>query len=64
MDRRTNAVGALKACERGVAAIEYAFLLGLIAVGVVASITATGGRVQENWNNVDAAMPGGTNFHP
>jgi len=64
MDCRTNAVGAVKACERGVAAIEYALMLGLIAVAIVASLTATGGRVQENWNNVDAAMPGGTNFHP
>jgi len=64
MDCRTNAVEAVKTCERGVAAIEYALMLGLIAVAIVASLTATGSRVQENWNNVDAAMPGGTNFHP
>ena len=53
---------SLAANERGAAAIEYAVLAAMIALAIVASITRTGAGVGSNWNEVDAALPGGTHF--
>jgi len=40
----------------GVAAIEYAILLALIAVTIVASVSGLGAASTQNWNKVDAAV--------
>lgn len=48
--------------QSGVAAIEYALLASLIAVAIVGALTATGGKVQQNWNNVDQAVGAGTQY--
>lgn len=48
---------------RGVAAIEYALILALIAVAVVAAMAGLGQGVEANWNNVDAAVGSGVNYN-
>lgn len=48
--------------QSGVAAIEYALLASLIAVAIVGALTATGGKVRQNWNSVDQSMPGGADY--
>ena len=40
----------------GVAAIEYAILLALIAIAIVVSLRGLGNGVANNWNNVDNAV--------
>ena len=48
--------------EKGVAAIEYALMAALIALAIVAALTRTGASVEKTWNDVDQAVPGGTEF--
>ena len=48
--------------QSGVAAIEYALLASLIAVAIVGALTATGGKVQQQWGNVDQAVGAGTQY--
>ena len=48
--------------EKGVAAIEYAMIAALIALAIVAALSRTGEAVGTHWNDVDAAMPGGTTY--
>lgn len=62
MDKYGSSPTRLTACRRGVAAIEYALVASLIAVGILASLAMTGTKVEQQWNDVDSAMPGGTDF--
>jgi Flp pilus assembly pilin Flp len=48
--------------QSGVALIEYALLASLIAIAIVAALTSTGNKVQQNWNNVDQAVGTGTQY--
>src|SRR5688500_7001339 len=48
--------------SRGVAAIEYAILAGLIALALVVAITRLGGGVESNFNDVDQAVGTGMEF--
>jgi pilus assembly protein Flp/PilA len=38
--------------ESGATAIEYGLIVSLIAVAIIASISATGGGVSAQWNGV------------
>ena len=52
----------LAADRSGVAAIEYAFLAGLIAVALVGALVNLGGAVEQSFNQTNQSMPGGTNY--
>ena len=52
----------LAADRAGVAAIEYAFLAGLIAVALVGALVNLGGAVERSFNQTNQSMPGGTDY--
>lgn len=62
MDKSGFSKRNLARSQSGVAAIEYALLASLIAVAIVGALAATGGKVQQNWNNVDQAVGTGTQY--
>ncbi len=43
--------------EDGVTAIEYGLMAALIAVGIIAAVTAVGLKIKGTFNTIDAAMP-------
>ncbi len=43
--------------EEGVTAIEYGLIAALIAVLIIASVTAVGIKLQATFNSVDSALP-------
>ncbi|MFM0643126.1 Flp family type IVb pilin [Paraburkholderia bryophila] len=47
--------------EDGVAAIEYGLLAGLIAVAIIATVTALGGRLNNVFTFVSTALNGVAN---
>ena len=38
-------------CDRGVTSIEYALISGLIALAIIAAVTALGATLQANYQN-------------
>ena len=62
MDKSGLSKRDLARSQSGVAAIEYALLASLIAIAIVAALTSTGNKVQQNWNNVDQAVGTGTQY--
>ncbi len=48
---------ALAKDERGVTALEYGLIAGLIAVVIVTSVTALGTKLSSTFATVTAAMP-------
>jgi len=50
-------LSALAKDERGVTALEYGLIAGLIAVVIVASVTALGAKLQGTFAAVTAALP-------
>jgi pilus assembly protein Flp/PilA len=38
--------------DRGATAIEYALMIALIAIGVLAALQSTGSATGENWTNI------------
>jgi pilus assembly protein Flp/PilA len=42
--------------ERGASLLEYSILIGLITVGVVASVTSIGTWVQTKWSTLKSAV--------
>lgn len=46
----------------GAAAIEYALLAALIALAIVAALTGVGAEISNEFNSVNQALPGGTDF--
>lgn len=52
----------LAADRSGVAAIEYAILVSLIAVGLVGALVNLGGSVERSFNQTNQSMPGGTDY--
>jgi pilus assembly protein Flp/PilA len=49
-------LSALARDERGVTAIEYGLIAGLIAVGLIGALTLTGTSLQAKFNAVQAAL--------
>lgn len=46
--------------ERGVSAIEYGLIAGLVAAGLVATLTALGGDLRTLFNVIAASLPKAT----
>lgn len=46
--------------ERGASAVEYGLLVGLIAIAIIAGVTALGTRLDEMFCSVASALPFGT----
>ncbi len=44
--------------DRGATAVEYGLMVGLIAVFLIASVTALGGSIAELFNRVSTALNG------
>jgi pilus assembly protein Flp/PilA len=51
---------ALKMDKRAVTAIEYALIAALIAVAIIAALTALGGNISAVFNNVTAKLSNAT----
>ena len=51
-----NNLRALVKDERGVTALEYGLIAGLIAVGIIGSVTALGAALTAKFNAVAAAL--------
>jgi pilus assembly protein Flp/PilA len=51
-----NNVRALVKDERGVTALEYGLIAGLIAVGIIGSVTALGTALTTKFNAIAAAL--------
>ncbi|MSP60038.1 MAG: Flp family type IVb pilin [Myxococcales bacterium] len=52
-----NSLKKLVREEEGVTAIEYALIAALIAVAIIVSVTALGGKISGTFTKVAAAMP-------
>jgi pilus assembly protein Flp/PilA len=46
--------------EKGATAVEYGLLVGLIAVAIIVTVTALGGKLNGLFTSVKDALPGGT----
>jgi len=53
-----NNLSALAKDERGVTALEYGLIAGLVAVAIVTSVTALGGKLTATFAAITAALPG------
>ncbi|HVL50857.1 MAG TPA: Flp family type IVb pilin [Actinomycetota bacterium] len=53
-------LGSLKDREDGAAAVEYGLLVGLIAVAIIVTVIALGGRLNEMFQAVATALTGAT----
>lgn len=52
-----NILSGLTKDERGVTALEYGLIAGLIAVVIVTSVSALGTTLANTFNTITAAMP-------
>jgi pilus assembly protein Flp/PilA len=43
--------------ERGATAVEYALMVGLIAVAIIATVSLLGSKVQKTFNNIANTLP-------
>jgi pilus assembly protein Flp/PilA len=50
--------------EKGATAVEYGLLVGLIAVAIIVTVTALGGKLNGLFTSVKDALPGGTPAAP
>jgi pilus assembly protein Flp/PilA len=44
--------------ERGATAVEYALMVGLIAVAIIATVSLLGSKVQKTFNEIAETLPG------
>ena len=44
--------------ERGATAVEYALMVGLIAVAIIAAVSALGNKVKTTFNTISNTLPG------
>lgn len=51
---------ALSGDDEGATAVEYALLVGLIAVIIISSVTLLGGNIDAMFNDVATQLGGGT----
>jgi pilus assembly protein Flp/PilA len=45
--------------ERGATAVEYALMVGLIAVAIIATVTLLGNKVKQTFNSIGNTLPTG-----
>lgn len=53
-----NSFKALAKDERGVTALEYGLIAGLVAVAIVTSVTALGTQLSTTFQNITTNLPG------
>lgn len=58
MNKFLKRVRGVIAGDRGASAIEYALLVGLIAVAIILAVTALGGQLSTMFNSVVTALGG------
>ena len=44
--------------ERGATAVEYALMVGLIAVGIIVAVSALASKTASTFNKVSGTLPG------
>jgi len=54
-----NNLSALVKDERGVTALEYGLIAGLVAVAIITSITALGTKLASTFSAITTAIPAG-----
>jgi pilus assembly protein Flp/PilA len=54
-DRLSDRLAALKNDEKGATAVEYAILVGVLAVIIAAAVTAFGGRIKTLFEGIKFA---------
>jgi pilus assembly protein Flp/PilA len=52
-----NNLSALANDERGVTALEYGLIAGLVAVVIITSVTTLGSKLSTTFTNIAAAIP-------
>ena len=52
-----NHLSSLARDERGVTALEYGLIAGLVAVVIVTSVTTLGTKLQTTFTSIAAALP-------
>ena len=45
--------------ERGATAVEYALMVGLIAVAIIGTVTLLGNKVKQTFNSIANTLPTG-----
>ena len=61
---KIRSVGRMARDDSGVAAIEYAFLIALIALSILLSLGSVGNGVASRYNQIDTAVgDAGTTFN-
>ena len=45
--------------ERGATAVEYALMVGLIAVAIIGTVTLLGNKVKQTFNSISNTLPTG-----
>ncbi len=45
--------------EKGATAVEYGLLVGLIAVAIILTVTALGGKLNGLFSSISGSLPGG-----
>ena len=50
----------LRRDEKGATAVEYGLLVGLIAVAIILTVTALGGKLNGLFSSISGSLPGGT----
>ena len=53
-----NNLSALAQDKRGVTALEYGLIAGLVAVAIVTSVTALGAKLVATFTTITGALPG------
>jgi pilus assembly protein Flp/PilA len=44
--------------ERGATAVEYALMVGLIAVAIIGAVSLLGNKIRGNFNRISGTLPG------
>lgn len=56
LSRATSRINRLKDSDEGVTAVEYALIIGLIAVVIIAAVSALGGGIGEAFRKATCAI--------
>jgi pilus assembly protein Flp/PilA len=44
--------------ERGATAVEYALMVGLIAVAIIGAVSLLGNKIKSSFNTISGTLPG------
>jgi pilus assembly protein Flp/PilA len=54
----SNAASRIRRSEKGATAVEYGIMVALIAVVIIAAVTALGGTVKDTFSQVQCSVSG------